>query len=324
MPFSTSPVSFANEVLADINSIRLTLLGGSPPRFLFHYTSFAGVTGIAESRALRAFCAANQKDGSEIRYGAEMVDTELKKILREGVGATAEMILEGLSAQALRRMDRTFVACFCSSGKSVFHWQRYGEYGLRFDTNRNREPLLRPASTAAETGYHRVIYGRAKQKTAIRFALRGIARAVSNNTQGALTGPWAESIVKILTRDAAQLILDLLVAFKKLRYCPEREWRLTVRPKTSLASSAPEMADQNFDITVQRGERSYVDLQLPGATQFFEPLLWPVVPFSAVMQNPFRPNAKERALIRDVLEQNGRVDIPVTRFPLFTSIRHRR
>jgi hypothetical protein len=98
MPFSTSPVGFANEVVAGINSIRLTLLGGSPPRFLFHYTSFAGVTGIAESRALRAFCVANQKDGSEIRYGAEIVDIELKKILREGVGATAEMILEGLIA----------------------------------------------------------------------------------------------------------------------------------------------------------------------------------------------------------------------------------
>src|ERR1039458_8655715 len=202
MPFSTSPVGFANEFVAGINSIRLTLLGGSPPRFLFHYTSFAGVTGIAESRALRAFCVANQKDGSEIRYGAEIVDIELKKILREGVGATAGMILEGLSQQALSRMDRTFVACFCSSGKSLFHWQRYGEYGLRFDTNRSCEPLLRSTSMAAATGYHRVIYGRAKQKSAIRFALRGIARAVSNNTNGTPSGPWAESIVKILTRDA--------------------------------------------------------------------------------------------------------------------------
>jgi hypothetical protein len=315
MEFSTSPVGFANEVLAAINSIRLRLLGGSPPAALFHYTSLAGVIGITESRSLRAFCVANQKDISEIRYGAEIVDAEIKEMLRKGVGATTQMILEGLTRQAVSRMDRTFVACFCSSGISPFHWRRYGEYCLRFDTNESREPLLRPASMVAEAGYHRVIYGRIRQKSAIQLALRGIARAVSNNTHGTPSGPWVESIVKILTRDAAELILDLLIAFKKVKYWPEREWRLTVRPKSSLASSAPEMADHNFDLAVHRGERNYVDLQLPGATQFFEPIVRPGVPFSAVLHNPFLPNAKERALIQDTLEQNGRGNIPVKRLP---------
>jgi hypothetical protein len=62
MNFSTSPIGFGNDVLADINSIRLRLLGDSPPPVLFHYTSLEGVIGITNSRSLRAFCVANQKD----------------------------------------------------------------------------------------------------------------------------------------------------------------------------------------------------------------------------------------------------------------------
>ena len=64
-------------------------------------------------------------------------------------------------------MSRTFVACFCANPASEFHWKEYGPYCLRFETDRNREPLLRVSVSGAQVGYYRAVYGEAAQQNAV-------------------------------------------------------------------------------------------------------------------------------------------------------------
>jgi hypothetical protein len=274
------------------------------PPLLFHYTSAQGVIGIADSRVLRASCVADFADKTEIKYGVEILKDEVKRALRLGVPLVSEMVLARLAEQAVSRIHRTFAVCFCSDGSSLFHWRRYGNYCLQFETNGRSEPLVRPTSWYAQAQYHRVIYGRFRQRAAIRSAIQAIVAALNRNGSGTSDGPSAEYISVFLARNTSALLLDLLTAFKKLRYYPEQEWRLTVRPNLSLCSSAPDLADKNFDVTVKQLPRRFVELHIVRETRLFEPLLRRPVPFNAVIQSPFARNAHERVSIQKALDEN--------------------
>ncbi len=102
-------------------------------------------------------------------YGVEILNAEIENLLiGEGASSTAKLLLEGLAVQVLDRRKRMFVACFCSNGMSPFRWRKFGRYCLRFDTDVDRQPLVRPATGFAEVEQHRVIYGRARQRHAIQ------------------------------------------------------------------------------------------------------------------------------------------------------------
>ncbi|MCU1333432.1 MAG: hypothetical protein JWM08_2424 [Candidatus Angelobacter sp.] len=306
-----TPIGFVNEILFQVNAIRRELLG-KPPATLFHYTNLRGVLGIANSRIVRAMCVTGLNDDNEIHYGVNLVEVEISKVIRSEISQTTKAILNEIPEQLRTGISRTFVACFCANPASAFHWNSYGPYCLRFETDANREPLLRVSVSAAQVGYFRAIYGEEPQQVAINRALKTVISAVDRNTQGVLEGPWAKSTTQFLARNASELLLDLIVAFKKVEFEDDAEWRLAVRPKSALVSSSPNVADQNFDVLVKRETKEFVELQKLRSTNPFQNFAFrSPVPFAEVIQSPLCNDPGELELIRSFLDENGRTDIKV-------------
>jgi hypothetical protein len=316
MSFRMSPIGFVSEILVQVNAIRQELLGQHPPATLFHYTSLQGVLGITSSRIVRAMSVASLRDSSEIHYGVNLVETEVERKSHEEISQAAKAILGQLGAELRSRISRTFVACFCASPASEFHWALYGPYCLRFETDGNREPLLGVSASGTQVGYFKAIYAETSHQSAIKRALSAVVAAVERNTLGVLEGPWAESMIRFLARNASELLLDIIVSFKKAEFWRDEEWRLVVRPNSALSSSAPDMADRNFDILVRRETREYVELQIIRLPMLFQNLaLRSPIPFVAVVQSPFLNDSSELNIIERVLNKNCRTDISVTRAP---------
>jgi hypothetical protein len=307
--FQISPIGFVNEIIAQVNVIRRELLGGDPPAALFHYTRLSGAEGITNSRIVRAMPVTGLRDKQEVLHGVKLVESEAEKLTRTGVPKFVANVLGRIPEELRGRMSRTFVACFCANPASEFHWKEYGPYCLRFETDHNREPLLRVSVSGAQVGYYRAIYGEAAQQNAVERALKGIVAAINSNTAGTLDGPWEDFS---LARNASELLLDVIVAFKRAEFSNDAEWRLAVRPNSALASSAPDLADRNFDVIVRRGEKPHVELQvLRPIAPFYSVSLRSPVPYTAITQSPYCDSAEELRVIQRVLEKNGRGDIAI-------------
>jgi hypothetical protein len=324
MAFALSHAALVHDTCEKINTLRSRFLGTEPPAKLFHYTNRDAVIGIAGSRTVRATCVVCLDDTTEVMHGIKAVETEVHSVLRYTVHPLARMVLKRLGEQMGTRISRIFVACFCSNRNSLRYWRLpwlsrhgYGDYCLEFATNKMREPLLRPTPfRGASVQYNRVIYGAKRQRKAIRTALQDIAAAISHNSSGQLDGPWATSVLDLVIRDTAELLLDLIVSFKRRRYILDQEWRLIIRPGEVVGSSAPAVTDSNFDLIVKRevrGNKSkrYVEVFLPRQT--FPPLLSSMspIPFTAVYQSPFSKSSADFQAIRLTLNENGGADIPI-------------
>jgi hypothetical protein len=156
--------------------------------------------------------------------------------------------------------------------------------------------------------YFRVIYRDCLQVQAIQRAIAEVTRAIDIYTNGERPGPW---IADAVARDASQLLFDLVISFKNKKFRNEREWRIVCRPKLNPASSAPAMADENFNHLIRTGEKRFIELTTPAKSDWPSILLRPAVPFSSVQQRPHTNDMKALAEIREMLNQNGRQDIPV-------------
>ena len=317
MSFTMWPAEFAKDLTEHINAIRTGLLGTTPPRVLFHYTKLEVVRAIANSGTLWATCVADPgyQDKNEISLGADLIGDEVRRTMRQELSAFSRLVLEGLTEGIASRKDRTFVACFCANPDSRLHWNRYGSYRLTFETNRHGEPILRPP-WGTYLQYHRVVYGLRRQRNAIRSAIRGALSALDLSVAGTPEGPWIDSFVDITAKATAELLLDLIVAFKERKYLSEKEWRLVVRPATPMFSTAPDFEDARFDGRVKESERRYVELQLAldwPRNVIGGGLRTPPVPFTAVAQSPHSGSPSDLESIRNILVECDRPDIPVTK-----------
>ena len=317
MGFHIWPMALVNPIIATVGALRRES-AGIPPKTLSHYTSSPAVVAITEQRHVRAHCVTGLLDKTEVIHGTRLIDAKAEKTIGCGTTPFASMVLTRLSEQLERGIDRTFVLCFCASSNSLFHWRvgkfGFGDYSLQFETGVTPEPLLRPQSGGASVQYNRVIYSRSRQRHAIRKAIAATVTAIESSTGGTPEGPRMESTAAMVARNVSELLLDLIVSFKRRYYALEQEWRLVVRPDATPFSSAPEMADENFDVMVKTDAKTfkrYVELSAPYSNKIFGVPSPPPVPFTSVIESPFLRSRAERESIRRSLEENGRPDIAI-------------
>lgn len=316
MPFVVRPTDLADEILATTNALRREFLGGTPPKWLFHYTCSKAVVNIIDFRNIWATCVADVSDNTEVVHGVKIVSREVQRRIHASP-PFAQMVLSNVAEKIKSRISRTFVLCFCGDSNSTFHWRKfgklrgYGDYCLRFETSVTGEPLLRPQFGGSCVQYNRVIYGRRRQRYAVKTAVDAIVMAIERSTGGTPEGPWMQSLARLVTRDVSELLLDLVVCFKSRCYFLDREWRLVVRPDSALCSSASEMADTAFDVLVRETPRRHIELYASIPTALFCPTLVPSTPFSDVLESPFLKSLAERQSILHALSENGRPDIEI-------------
>jgi hypothetical protein len=310
MSFTSWPLQFGLDLAETVGSI---------PPTLYHYTGLKGVLGIGNSCAVHAISTDDSKDRTEIEFGVGVVREEIKRRIAEsGLTSFARMLLKSLPKALSARKRWTFVACFCPELGSSFHCGEYGGYCLEFDTYSTREPQLRPPVFYADVQYQHVIYDRTEQYEAIRQAIDSISACAVRNTRGEPQGPWAESMITIHTRTAAQCLMEIIASLKSSSFANDREWRIVCHPRSSLASSAPDLDDANFNslIKIRDDSKRYIDLSVRPQGEILTAFPRAVVPFNKIhVPQDVYSRDEERLAIMEMLEANGRSDIPVIPFP---------
>src|SRR5271165_670481 len=104
MTFSFWPIEFANHLTTAINKVRSQLLGGTPPRFLFHYTSGDAVEKIANTGVLWATSVAEFKDKTEIHYGANLLREEVNRARKAGLRDFRAEVLSRIPEEVIARI----------------------------------------------------------------------------------------------------------------------------------------------------------------------------------------------------------------------------
>jgi hypothetical protein len=133
-PLDESTKAKANAAVRDLAQLinfKKTALFPSegPPQRMCHYTDFAGLKGILESRQLWATYGRTLNDSTERQYGHEMMG----KHLRGKIPPEAQQFVES----QLDSPRRNFVSCFCQSSQVLSMWRAYASFGggycLEFD-----------------------------------------------------------------------------------------------------------------------------------------------------------------------------------------------
>ncbi len=311
------PIPLMEHVLEAVNDIRRSIMPARLPNYLYHYTKEEGFLGIVKSRSLRASCATCLNDKSEIRHGAEILAEIIHCRLarKNSLRHFTRLVLTRLKSQPLERIDKTYVACFCEEHNVKSQWDRYGSYCLRFPTDIDSGPRLRPKLSNVFVQFVEAIYKSHLKRASLTTLVERITEALENrsNVQGDVHGPWTDSIVDIITFSISELALDVLVSFKSEEYTNELEWRLVIRPKQDLCGSDRHSPDQAFKVMIVEGDygNKYIELFVPPPANSFMPLARSPIPFDSIIIGPCEEAQRLRELAKRVLSENSRSDIPI-------------
>lgn len=302
-------MSLANAISHAVGEIGRALFSGSGPKALHHYTSATTVEAIVQSRSLWATCIDDQLDKTEISHASELVAQMAEKISCPATSTFARDVLRRLPFFMEERKQWMYIACFCDDHDSVLHWTEYGKYCLTFPAPWTGVPSLALSDTKAECWYQRVIYDERLQRNAMKSALKAIVLAISQNTAGHNSGPWAQAMVDSCARNSAQLLLSLAVGFKRESFEGEMEWRIVCSPRLGSNSSAPTFIDENFSVNIRRLPQRHLILQIGRERTCFRPLEVVLVPFLHIACGLDHYDAQEFDRINSVLRAYGRADL---------------
>jgi hypothetical protein len=310
MGISISNAALVQDMIVAVRLAAKSVYDGKSPSGLYHYTTFENVGKIIDSRTLWATCVAKQKnDLNELKQGIVWVKSAVDDIDSASVSPFVREVLRQIPELMELRRDWMFIACFCSSESSAFHWEHYGRYCLHLPIPPKWKPTIKLSDPRAEIWYQPVIYDHSAQRALIQMALSGIVAALAKNIRGEYGGPWMKTMTRFCARDAAQLLLSVAAGFKNETFKNDMEWRLICYPNLALGNSAPDMADENFAVQIKHEPIRHLKLQIQPSFDAFVPLRLPPIFFERVSQSPIHRNDMEREIIDQLLAKNGRNDM---------------
>ncbi len=219
-----TPVSDRLKSISEDQGIRLSILQGTPPRSLFHYTSQQGLLGIISGGAIWASDLGYLNDSSELSYGESLISDEMRRLeqqsddprIREWLRRAQKLTLPSDVAQAF------FAACFCGNGDLLSQWRAYGEngrgYAIGFDSHHLQVGALK---------LRRVIYERSEQISLVNALVSELTLVFTEVFQGeSLDQLDAEGRLPAFSAYLSSLLTELSLTFKHPSFAEEAEWRL--------------------------------------------------------------------------------------------------
>jgi len=113
-----------------IQEITSKLYSDIPQERLYHYTSFTGLLGIVDRRALWASDIRYMNDSAELKHAADLIRTEITK--RIGAGHAKPDLLNEFLHWVTNRITNghmLFASSFRSNGNLLSQWRGYSRLG---------------------------------------------------------------------------------------------------------------------------------------------------------------------------------------------------
>jgi hypothetical protein len=186
------------------------------PEF-FHYTSFAGLLGILQTRALWATSVHYLNDEQEYRHGHEIVLRHIENWLSNDAESQNLLSRLGERLKAWSRPD-TYVFSFSSVPDLLSQWRAYCPDGSGVSIGFPKSLIERRAG-ALGFDFLPCIYDHTSQAQTVAAVLQAVVAAWEQSNKG---DPVLDQ--------ATERFLRLIPRMKHRSFAQEQEWRLISRP----------------------------------------------------------------------------------------------
>jgi hypothetical protein len=215
-----------NQVFFNLSNDILSKRPDQPPfpLKLYHYTSSAGLLGILGKHKLWFSDNAFMNDGSEIRYGIELLRTVVLDFMADKSEAERDVADELLRIIAEQNyFHRTIIFCMSREGNLLNQWRDYGKgvtsYSVEFEAS---ELVARDAFTFRAHLFP-VIYDQEAQFAITRQFVEELYKRAKTFDGQELTDIDRHSLLMAAGAESTFLI----GRFKNPAFAAEQEWRLT-------------------------------------------------------------------------------------------------
>lgn len=197
----------------------LHLFNGTPPPYLYHYTTEAGLLGIVKSGRFWATNAQDQNDATELRYAISIFNAHLERVhANDYLDDACELFAAMRPHLEIRGTSKIHTISLVADGDNVNLWRLYGDRGsgasLAFSTG--------SVSRWGDGWYLlRCCYSEIELGNFCRYALSFIRQIYLDDLR-------ADSCAS--ASDYAALFMNSIAwfapTFKPSIYSDEQEWRL--------------------------------------------------------------------------------------------------
>ncbi|KJS02906.1 MAG: hypothetical protein VR65_03440 [Desulfobulbaceae bacterium BRH_c16a] len=211
-----------------IRDITARLYSDIPQERLYHYTSFTGLLGIVDCRALWASDIRYMNDSAELKHTADLIRTEITH--RIGMGHPKPDLLNQFLDWVTHRITNghmLFASSFRSNGNLLSQWRGYSRLGKGVSLGFSPDYILRCAELQSfQIG--RCIYCCDHQALLIRQVIDAIEALADKHDR---TGDSREkNIVDDSYQSIFQMIesdlLRIAAILKHPSFREEEEWRI--------------------------------------------------------------------------------------------------
>ena len=225
----------ANKVAGQEIQRRLNQMSSTP--VIYHYTSVAGLMGIAESASLWLTDFAYLNDAREIQHGLRSAEEVLQEIMDSDEYSWANpLIAEWIHKFRNAEPPRICIGCFSLDGDNLSQWRAYGGISVGFSVPLNLGYL-------PETTVGKVIYDPLEQREVIRIFAHHHCSCLARDKR--LFGDKDLSVYNDVDR-----LYQYLVIFKDQSFVDEREVRLVyVENHELFERMGSPLAPKNFRVS---------------------------------------------------------------------------
>lgn len=194
------------------------------PEVLFHFTTVAGLMGIADGRSLWASLATSLNDSSEVLFAVKLAADLIDKHQVPAPEVFAQHIRYYLdpdnSPDQARIRWYPFVTSFCGRADSVTHWLHYGHSGTGVAVGFDSQKLVQPPFELVK-----IIYEYQQQLDFLSSIIAAITSKFEELRPGA-TENDQDPFFRAAAHLTAQAIWASSPRLKASAFAAEEEWRL--------------------------------------------------------------------------------------------------
>ncbi len=213
-----------SKMISDITS---QLYSDIPLERLYHYTSFAGLLGIVDKRALWASDIRYMNDSAELKHTADLIRAEITRRIDAG-HQRPELLNQFLDwvTHRITNGHMLFASSFRANGNLLSQWRGYSRLGKGVSLGFNPEYILRCAAQQAfQIG--RCIYDCNHQASLIRQVVDAVESLAAEHDRNALQDNLSvdksyRAVFQLIESD----LLRIAAILKHPSFREEEEWRI--------------------------------------------------------------------------------------------------
>lgn len=209
-----------------IRDITERLYSAVPQETLYHYTTFAGLIGIVERKAIWASDIRYMNDSAEMKHTVDLIAAKVGERIERGVSSrkVLSQLLDWVSNRITRHM--LFAASFRSSGNLLSQWRGYSVVGKGVSIGFDPDYIVACAGRqSSQLG--KCIYDLVEQECLIGEVLDAVERLATpreacSAEDDTRSSPDYQGIFELIESD----LLRIAAILKHPSFKEEEEWRI--------------------------------------------------------------------------------------------------